>query len=72
MLFSTSFIQSSLSIFTMNSTIKSGNCSTLKKSVTFVTPEFKALTNFLIILILREDFDKVKIDRKVFFLIFFF
>lgn len=62
MLFSTSFIPSLSLIFTTNSTTKSGNCSTLKKSVKFATPESKALTNFLIILTLHEDFERVKIE----------
>lgn len=62
MLFSTLFILSSLSIFTTNFTTKSGNFSTLKKFVTFATPESRAHINFLIILTLPVDFDRVKID----------
>jgi hypothetical protein len=47
---STSFIQSSLSTFTLSSITKSGNYSTPKRFVIFATPVFKGPTNFLITL----------------------
>ena len=63
----TSFILNSLLSFTMNSIIKSGNFSTLRRSATFAMPEFKALINFLIILTLPRSFGKDKTEEQVFF-----
>lgn len=58
----TSFTRNSLWNSSINFTIRNGNFLTLKRSVKFATLVFRALTNFLIILTLHENFDRVKID----------